>query len=135
MSAAEKPNTLSFYFELFKDPSDGSPYFYCEATRTTQFEVPAAPAIILPVGWQPHLSADGEAYFFYEPTGETTWDFPRGFVRLPEPFIIHNDLDVYWETRIAPTTGDGASTIARALSRDCGVDRTRLVPAFLCTRL
>lgn len=56
---ADKPASLDFYFETFKDPSDGSPYFYNEATRTTMYEVPAAPSMILPRGWQPHLSADG----------------------------------------------------------------------------
>ena len=117
-----KSSDLTLYWETFIDPSDGSPYFYCEATRFTQYEVPPPPSILLPIGWQPHAAVDGEIYFFLQaaPTsttmmsgsgsgnggGVTCWDFPRGTVLLPEPPSIHNDLNVYWETRLAPGGGN-----------------------------
>ena len=74
-------------------------YFYCEATRRTQFEVPPPPAYIIPLGWQVHTS-NGLPFFFHEGRGETSWDLPRGYVALPEPPDIVNDLSVYWETHL-----------------------------------
>jgi hypothetical protein len=78
-------------------------YFYCDATRRTQFEVPAAPAYLLPLGWQTNVAAGGAPYFSRD--SETSWELPPGFVSLPESSAIVNDLGVYWETLADPQTG------------------------------
>ena len=107
LSSAVKPMDLGFYWETFVDPADGSPYFYCEATRATQYEVPLPPAVLLPPGWQPHSASDGEVYFFLDVLNTTAWDYPKCSVLLPEPAAIHNDLSVYWETRMGGGGGAG----------------------------
>jgi hypothetical protein len=77
-------------------------YFYCDASSKTQFELPRAPAFVLPLGWQVNVSG-GLPYF--SRGAETSWELPGGFVELPEGPDIVNDLGVYWETLSDPATG------------------------------
>jgi hypothetical protein len=99
----EKPSKLSQYWETFLDQQTGEPYYYCEDTRATQRSLPsgsaASPVLVLPVGWQAHFNAaEREVYFFHEGRNETVWECPPGYIVLPEPVDIVQDLAVYWET-------------------------------------
>ncbi len=78
-------------------------YFYCDATRSTQYEVPSAPAYLLPLGWQVNVAPTGLPYF--SRGAETSWELPSGYVALPEGADIVADLGVYWEALSDPQTG------------------------------
>jgi len=97
-AVASKSNELKSYWETLKTP-EGKYYYFCEATGVTQYEFPSSPCFLLPIGWQPVYHApDREVYFLQEASGKTDWDLPVGYVGLPEPEDIVNDLGVYWET-------------------------------------
>ena len=63
-----------------RDSATGDAYFFFEAADGSvdvQWERPEWPEENLREGWRVLRDADGDAYFWHEPSGETTWEKPR----------------------------------------------------------
>jgi hypothetical protein len=93
---------LALCWQTLED-AGGVTYYLCASTSVSQYELPAAPAYVLPLGWRVDVAPNGAPYFLRG--AETSWDLPVGYVALPEPAVMAHDLAVYWETRTDPATG------------------------------